>query len=634
MTGTDAARTSAAAHEVERCRAHLAARELKQAAAHLAQAMALAADYRPLYTALDEFAAAVGSPGAAREYFKGNGETVAAQHAAVIVALIAAEGDHGTALRLLGSVVATDPALPWAGAAWFGPHLAGTVSPRIVTMAVVTIFDAVGYSKEPEVRAALRPWLALIRGAAARADAGSDVLRALSGAARRLDAADDAIAWCEKAARIDRKAGVRTPENLIMLGFAQRDAGDPARAIGSWEQALKIVPRHLPLHLDLADLTFEQKDYAASRRWAERALALDGGSVKARGALLAAKVRATAVHRDAVLCDAESAAELCRLAIERPQTPYLRELLVKACKALFWVNVVPPPADASAAMVHYAAKPENRVARLNVSRSMALEVPSAVYGARTHHPDAEFTNGEVLEPDPRTPCTTRYGSPLWSYRGTQAVPCVPPPSEDAVALLHKVAGGVWAEPLVAYEHAAPLGALSEQDLLGLLAHVPPAEQFGRLMDGVNGLYWNRVAQAWVCLGILHHRMHEEPWAQSTRRSLLLRLLHGPEDWTVDSAAFALGVAAWMMPEHAADIAAELAERYRFAAQALGRRFSSLHEPLAAATLVCPAMDPAVVAQILSDLDTQRRETVEAEVAKGRLRRRLAAIGVKVADPGR
>lgn len=312
--GASAEGRRAAAREVELCRVHLAARDvgqLDQAADHLARAMALAPDHQPLYAALDEFAAVAGSSEAAREYFKGDGQTVAAENAAVIVALIAAGGDYGSALRLLGSVVATEPGLPWAGAAWFGPHLADGVPARTVTMAVVTIFDEVGYPGDPAVQVALRPWLALIRRAATRSDAGADVLRALSGAARRLDAAGDAVAFCKQAVTLDRKARVRTPDSLIMLGFAHRDDGDPARAVEAWESALKIAPGHVPLLLDLADLAFAQKDFAASLRWAERALALDAGSVKARGALLAAEVRGTAAS--GMLRAAASAAELFRL---------------------------------------------------------------------------------------------------------------------------------------------------------------------------------------------------------------------------------------------------------------------------------------------------------------------------------
>ena len=42
--------------------------------------------------------------------------------------------------------------------------------------------------------------------------------------------------------------------------------------------------------------------------------------------------------------------------------------------------------------------------------------------------------------------------------------------------------------------------------------------------------------------VRHHRP-DEPWTDSTRRTLLLRLLNGLEDWTVDSAAFGLCVSA-------------------------------------------------------------------------------------------
>jgi hypothetical protein len=196
-------------------------------------------------------------------------------------------------------------------------------------------------------------------------------------------------------------------------------------------------------------------------------------------------------------------------------------------------------------------------------------------------------------------------------------------------LVYEVAAGVWADPLAAYERAAPLGALSAEDLLGLLAHVPAPGEVGNSLDKVAGLYWNRVVQAWVCIGILHHRALEEAWPTSARRGLLLRLLHGPEDWTVDAAAFALCLAAWIQPQHNAAIAHELAARYRFAAEAVGRRVTSLHTPLAAVVLACPGMDRQVLAQAGKNLGIQRQGEAEAAPERNRLRRLLGARGVRV-----
>lgn len=284
-----------------------------------------------------------------------------------------------------------------------------------------------------------------------------------------------------------------------------------------------------------------------------------------------------------------------------------------------------------AALQHYADTPEYRVVNVTRSHLSALEAPSALTAARARHPEAVFEIGEVPEPDMRTPSSTRFGPPLWTYRGTEAVAGAPAPSAQAAAVLLEVAGGVWGEPLAALERSAPLGALEANDLLGLLAHVPPAGEVGARLNTIKGLYWNRVAQAWVCIGILHHRADEQ-WADSARRTLLLRLLHGPEDWTVDAAGFALCLSAWLHPEQRAEIAQALTERYLHAAQAVGRRFTSLHEPLAAVLLICPGIDPHVLTRVRANLETQQRGQTEAEAAQGWVRRKLARRGVKVVMP--
>jgi hypothetical protein len=279
-------------------------------------------------------------------------------------------------------------------------------------------------------------------------------------------------------------------------------------------------------------------------------------------------------------------------------------------------------------MARFADSPENGVAGFGRSHLTALEAPSALAAVRVGRPGLKFEIGEVLEPDPRTPSNTGYGPPLWEYHGTEAVAAVREPSERAVEVLYEVAKSLWGEPLVGYERALPLGALASGDLLGLLAHVPPPTEFGTSLNEVSGLYWYRVAQAWVCLGILHHRV-DEPWASSTRRRLLLRLLHGPEDWTVDAAAFALCVQAWLRPEQRPEIAREITARYLHAAHALGRRVTALHDPLAAILLICPAIAPDMRAEARANLGAQQRGHTTAKSAQGRLRQRLGKLGVRV-----
>lgn len=128
-------------------------------------------------------------------------------------------------------------------------------------------------------------------------------------------------------------------------------------------------------------------------------------------------------------------------------------------------------------------------------------------------------------PDIRVPLAeVRYR--LWTYQGTEAVPAVAAPSPAAVAALQSVAvSGVWPHPVAAYDAAVPLSALSLDDLLGLLAHGVPVPQDNtpwQRMRARNPAYWPRFTQAWVCLGLLHHKT-SEPWPDSTRRRVLVDL---------------------------------------------------------------------------------------------------------------
>jgi hypothetical protein len=199
---------------------------------------------------------------------------------------------------------------------------------------------------------------------------------------------------------------------------------------------------------------------------------------------------------------------------------------------------------------------------------------------------------------------------LWYYEGIAPAPAVAPPSQQAIDLVHDLAAGIWADPLTAYERSEGFGELEADDLLGLLAHMPaPRDPSWQRIGREHPLYWQRFAQVWVCVGILHHRP-QELWRKSARRTLLLRLLYGPDDWTVDAAAFALCVSAWRFPTQRADVAEAVARRYLHAVKAVGRRPTQLHDPLARIVLICPGVEPKIARQARKAL-TERREIAEA-----------------------
>jgi hypothetical protein len=105
-----------------------------------------------------------------------------------------------------------------------------------------------------------------------------------------------------------------------------------------------------------------------------------------------------------------------------------------------------------------------------------------------------------------------------------------------------VAGQTWPHPPGAYDRALGLVLVEPWELLALLAH---PETVG--------------LEVWACLGLLHHGT-EEPWAESSRRRLLLGLLDGDVDRVTQAALFALIAYAWVDPEAREDIAAVVAGR--------------------------------------------------------------------------
>jgi hypothetical protein len=92
-------------------------------------------------------------------------------------------------------------------------------------------------------------------------------------------------------------------------------------------------------------------------------------------------------------------------------------------------------------------------------------------------------------------------------------------------------------------------------------------------------YWPRLAQPWICAGLLHHEP-AEPWATSTRRRVLVDLAFGIEDWTTDAALFALVVAAWTDPDARADVRDLVRRRLDAATSTRKRREMTIAESIA------------------------------------------------------
>ena len=112
-----------------------------------------------------------------------------------------------------------------------------------------------------------------------------------------------------------------------------------------------------------------------------------------------------------------------------------------------------------------------------------------------------------------------------------------------------------------------------------------------MLAGQDPSLWVRCVQVWACLGLLHHRT-DEPWADSTRRRVLVDLVWGVEDWVTEAALFALVTAAWVDPAVRPDVARVVAERLADVATVARARPVPIAVSLAHLALATPTVDPA------------------------------------------
>jgi tetratricopeptide (TPR) repeat protein len=125
-----------------------------------------------------------------------------------------------------------------------------------------------------------------------------------------------------------------------------------------------------------------------------------------------------------------------------------------------------------------------------------------------------------------------------------------PPTAESAERLRRIARPMWPHPPAAYDDAVELLLVDPDELLGLLTR-PPAPPTAEPYEA--GL-WQRTAQVWACLGLLHHGT-DEPWMRSSRRRTLVDLAVAGEDAITEAALFALVTYAWIDPAARADVAA-------------------------------------------------------------------------------
>lgn len=554
------------------------------AASHLGNAIAEDPTLAAAYGGLHELDAATGD---ALAYFPLDGDVYIGAVAARSY-LLARAGRFDDALRLLTMAVGHEPAKQWAGG-WLTAHdlpgLAQRLDPHGAVASLAGLSMRLSDPVEPELAAGLRPYLELARAVVAAHPAAREFLPQLSGLARRLGAVDEAIAWCEEADRVSP-----SPINAIMLAYALRSAGRHAEMERAWQVAIQRDPGNVDVYVDLAESLATQGRLGDGLAWLDRALAIEPEHPKAFPSACAMRFQADG-----------DVGHLVRLADHwraHPDHTYADQMLTMACSDELWLGIVPAPSEAITNMIVQFAEqnpdPQARAAISGTCTLSALEPPSAMAAAAVTLPGLTVEVSEVPAPDLRVPLAN-VKHRLWHYEGTRAMPMVPPPSPAAVASLQAVARFTWPHPLQAYDHAVHLAGVALPDLLGLLVHVPPPADDAHHLRQIwqtNPVYWPRFAQAWTCLGFLHHRA-DEPWPDSTRRAVLLDLATGVEDWTTDAALNAMVIGSWVDPAIREDVANLVGHRFVDAIKTYQQREVTIVHSLARLALVTPGMIPAV-----------------------------------------
>ncbi|BCJ40945.1 hypothetical protein GCM10010168_47550 [Actinoplanes ianthinogenes] len=282
-----------------------------------------------------------------------------------------------------------------------------------------------------------------------------------------------------------------------------------------------------------------------------------------------------------------------------------------------WLNWVPMPQESVVSITRdivreRAAGKDLAVTELGIS---GPEPASAIAAFLRVAGPVPVGIADFGQPDPRVPL--RPGTyAVWRYRGGDAEPAVAPPSAEAAELLQRVAAEPWPSPLAGYAQAEPLGKLGLDDLLGLLVHPPQAPDIPRyqVLAKSDPVYWYRLLQPWVCLGILHHAK-DQPWATSTRRQVLVDLAFGVEDWVSDAALFALVTAAYREPELRAEVRDLVRDRLIAATEA--PRPVMIWSSLAHLMLVTPGAvegEKALAHAVLRQSEDDEEEEAEADEA--------------------
>jgi tetratricopeptide (TPR) repeat protein len=254
-------------NDLDQARAALERGELHHAADHLAGAIAQAPTRPEAHELLSRLAAH--TDGGLELFPLGQhafvGTVVARAH------LLAAAGRPEDGLPLLAAASGHTPDVDWAGVPWVSePSLGVRMEPGLLARVVMQLCTAVGDPAPESGRAALRPYLTVVRHAVAAHPEHHLLLGAGSALARRVGEAELAVDWAARGARA-------RPSKLgeIWLGYAYRSAGRVPEALAALRRAVAHDPDDLSVYADIAGTLADHGRLDEALSWVDRALERD-----------------------------------------------------------------------------------------------------------------------------------------------------------------------------------------------------------------------------------------------------------------------------------------------------------------------------------------------------------------------
>jgi tetratricopeptide (TPR) repeat protein len=462
----------------------------------------------------------------------------------------------------------------------------GTLDPDAILQLFLSVIRALNPPLTNQVKEANEVYLDLARRAARAHPDHALVQGSAAGIARRFDETKDAVAWGRRAVELEH-----TKLTAVWYAYALRADGQLDEALTVMERACRANPLDLDLRADMSS-------WLAAENRLDEALAVIEDAIRVDPTYDCAVHTAHRLRfqRDG---DPRHLVALVDFIREQPADSHPHYDLDQACHGHEWLAYVPAAREAVTNMLG-EVEPDQRAGAIRIALS-GLEVPSAIALVRRECPNVSML---LPDPPPDMVVPIRPGPVLWRYDGATAAPAVAPPPIQASELMAETATPSWAHPVDAYERARPLARLGVASLLALLVHPPPRPaRHAELAD----TFWERSVATFACLGILHCTVPGPTGAPGGGpRDLLARVMDGVEDWTTETAMFALVAESWVEPSCRAEVGSLVGDRLRRAADAAQRRPVTILPSLAGLAKMAPGLPDdvrALARDVLADDDS-------------------------------